>query len=324
MEYIYSEEELENLSGTKLQQKAQEIKQRFDYRRSFFQTLRNNISNIEQWNELNTKLVEFEKNEYKTWSANWNNIYRTNNLNQLKSFFNNGTEIFQNFEEEVQEIKPEYLSTDEVESLKTEVLNRVDEDMITIKNEMIAQIEKGIQDLLDLKSELGLQKNFAENLKSVRTNSNKTKNLFLFGFITSLFFIAIFLVFSYNLSFIQGLESYEKILVRIGAISSLAILSYVLFQQFRLHQILHLKYTHLDNFLGGGATYISQLVSQDGELKKETNKRLTDMFMEIEDTLGNAKSIEHPTDTYGKTVDGLLKKVNELAETVKELKNPTE
>ena len=56
-----------------------------------------------------------------------------------------------------------------------------------------------------------------------------------------------------------------------GAISSLGILSYVLFQQFRLHQILHLKYTHLNNFLGGGATYINQLVSQDGELKKDTS-----------------------------------------------------
>src|SRR5690606_6948865 len=129
------------------------------------------------------------------------------------------------FEEDVQEIKPEYLSTDEVESLKTDVLNRVDEDMVTIKNEMVLQIEKGIQNLLDLKSELGLQKNFAENLKVVRTNSNRTKNLFLSGFILSLILIASFLLFSYSLPFIQDLEAYEKILVRIGSVSSLAILS---------------------------------------------------------------------------------------------------
>ena len=44
MEYIYEEQEIENLGGTQLQQKAQEIKQRFDYRRSFFLTLRKSQS----------------------------------------------------------------------------------------------------------------------------------------------------------------------------------------------------------------------------------------------------------------------------------------
>lgn len=328
MEYLYEEEELENINGTQLQQKAQEIKQRFDYRRNFFHTLLNNISNASKWSELNLKVVKFDKEKFNPWNQQWNKIYRVNNINQLKNFFNQGVQMFLDFESEVQEIKPEYLSTDEVEALKTDVLNRVDEDMVTIKNEVLEQVGKGIQDLLDLKSELGLQKNFAENLKTVRTNSNRTKNVFLIGFILSLILIACFLIFSYNLPFIQRLETYEKILVRLGAVSSLAILSYVLFQQFRLHQILHLKYTHLDNFLGGGATYINQLVSQDGELKKATNKRLTEMFMEIEDTIGNAKQIEHPSDKYSKTLnttlENVLGKVNDLAKTVKELKNPTE
>lgn len=328
MGYLYQEEELENLGGTQLQQKAQEIKQRFDYRRNFFHTLRNNISNASKWSVLNLKLIQFDKDNYNLWNQQWNNVYRGNNITQLKNFFNQGVQIFQDFEGEVQEIKPEYLSTDEVEALKSDVLNRVDQDMVTIKNEVLEQISKGIQDLLDLKSELGLQKNFAENLKTVRNNSNSTKTTFLIGFILSLILIAGFLIFSYNLSFIQSLDTYEKILVRLGAVSSLAILSYVLFQQFRLHQILHLKYTHLDNFLGGGATYINQLVSQDGELKKATNKRLTEMFMEIEDTIGNAKQIEHPSDKYSKTLnttmENVLVKVNDLAKTIKELKNPTE
>lgn len=328
MEYLYNEEDLEGLSGTKLQQKSQEIKQRFDQRRSYFHTLRNNISDVEQWTELNNKIIEFDKNKFTPWNQQWNNIYRSNNVNTIKNHFSNGVTIFQDFESEVSEIKPQYLNSDEVESLKEEVLNRIDGDMLTLKNDITEQIGKGIQDLLDLKSELGLQKNFADNLKIVRTSSNKTKNIFLGGFILSLLLIASFLVYSYNLDFIQNLDTYEKILVRIGAVSSLAILSYVLFQQFRLHQILHLKYTHLDNFLGGGATYINQLVSQDGELKKATNKRLTEMFMEIEDTIGNAKQIEHPSDKYSKTLNSTLEsvlgKVNDLAKTVKELKNPTE
>ncbi len=328
MEYIYNPEELESLVGTNLQQKATEIKQRFDYRRSYFHTLRNSISDIEQWTTLNDNLISFDKNKFNPWNQQWNNTLRSNNVNTIKHFFDRAVTFFQDLEEEVGSIKPQYLNSDEVESLKEEVLKRIDEDMVSLKNDVTEQINNGITNVLDLKSELGLQKNFADNLKDVRKTSNITKYCFLGAFIISLVGIACFLVFSYKLTYIQDLEFYEKILVRLGAVSSLAILSYFLFQQFKLYQILHLKYTHLDNFLGGGATYINQLVSQDGDLKKITNKRLTEMFMEIDDTIGNAKQVQHPTDKYyesfKQTLDNVLGKVNDLAKIVKEMKNPTE
>lgn len=328
MDYLYKEEELDDLTGTNLQQRAQEIKQRFDHRRSYFHTLRNNIGDVKEWAKLNDSIISFDKNKFNPWNQKWNNALRSNSVASIKQFFNEGEILYQDLEEQVGNIKPQYLSTDEVEDLKSEVLKRIDEDMVTIKTDVIEQITNGIKNVLDLKSELGLQANFADNLKKVRKTSNTTKYCFLAGFILSLIGISIFLIFSYKLSYIQNLETYEKILVRIGAVSSLAILSYFLFQQFKLHQILHLKYTHLDNFLGGGATYINQLVSQDGELKKTTNKKLTEMFMEIDDTIGNAKQVQHPTDKYSEsfkqTLDSVLGKVNDLAKTVKEIKNPTE
>lgn len=325
MEYIYTPEELENISGNALQQKAQEIKQRFDFRRSYFHTLRNSISDIEEWTKLNESLILFDKNHFSTWSKQWNNILRSGNVKTFQSYFDSALSFFQDLEDEVASIKPQYLNSDEIEGLKEEVLKRIDEDMVSLKNEMLEQINAGITNVLDLKSELGLQKNFADNLKEVRRVSNITKYCFLGAFIISLISIAFFLVFSYKLDYIQSLEFYEKILVRLGTVSSLAVLSYFLFQQFKLHQILHLKYTHLDNFLGGGATYINQLVSQDGELKKTTNKKLTEMFMEIDDMIGNAKQVQHPTDKYSEslkqTLDNVLGKVNELAKTVKEIKS---
>jgi hypothetical protein len=328
MEYIYNSENLDNLAGINLQQKAQEIKQRFDYRRSYFHSLRNSISDIEQWTILNDNLIQFDKNKFNPWNQQWSNILRSTNVNSIKQFFEQGVTYFQELEEKIGSIKPQYLNSDEVESLKEEVLKRIDEDMLSLKNDVTEQITNGIKNVLDLKSELGLQKNFADNLKDVRRISNINKFCFLGGFILSLIGIASFLVFSYKLNYIQDLEFYEKILVRLGVVSSLAILSYFLFQQFKLHQILHLKYTHLDNFLGGGATYINQLVSQDGDLKKITNKRLTEMFMEIDDTIGNAKQVQHPTDKYAESFKQILEselvKVNDLAKTVKEIKNSTE
>jgi hypothetical protein len=43
----YNIDEIKDLQGAPLQQKGQEIKQRFDFRRNFYHNLRNNIFNTE-------------------------------------------------------------------------------------------------------------------------------------------------------------------------------------------------------------------------------------------------------------------------------------
>ncbi|MFV0237619.1 MAG: hypothetical protein ACK5HU_03650 [Flavobacteriales bacterium] len=52
------------------------------------------------------------------------------------------------------------------------------------------------------------------------------------------------------------------------------------------------------------------------------------MFMEIDETIGNAKQVQHPTgkyfESFKQTLDSVLGKMNDLAKTVKEIKNPTE
>lgn len=74
MDYLYKEEELDDLTGTNLQQRAQEIKQRFDHRRSYFHTLRNNIGDVRQWTILNDCIVTFDKEKFNPWNQKWSNI----------------------------------------------------------------------------------------------------------------------------------------------------------------------------------------------------------------------------------------------------------
>lgn len=132
---------------------------------------------------------------------------------------------------------------------------------------MQLQIGNGIDNLLNLKAELGLHQNFSQNLKDVKKTAHRTKYVYFTLFLLSLIGVGVFLFGSFFMN-LGNLSIYEKFSLRLGVTISLGFLSYFFFYQFRLYQFMHLKYVHLDNFLGGGATYITQIIGQDDELKK--------------------------------------------------------
>ncbi len=322
---IFDPKEIEGLNGPTLQQKSQEIKQRFDFRRNYYHSLRNTNVNIEEWIELNNILVEFDRVHYPNWNNQWNNIYRTPNPQNIINYFEQGKTIFQEIENKIESLNiNQYVHSEEIEALKKEIIYKIDNDFITLKTEVLENIKNGIEDVLNLKAELGLHQNFSENLNTVKTNTNTAKNWFFAGFIFSLLLIAGSIILTYKLDFILKLQVWEKITIRLAITITLGFLSYFLFHQFKLYQMLHLKYTHLSNFLGGGATYINQIIGQDGDLKKETNQKLADMFMEIDDTLGIVKKMKHPTEaSFNSTNDmltNLLDKLADISKNISEMK----
>ena len=322
---IYNPNEFESLASHQLQQKAQEIKQRFDLRRNFYHSLKNNLFDIELWTKLNQKLTEFDSQKFPAWNNQWNNIYRNVNAQNYINYFNQGVGIFEQFESDI-ELHKFVNHSPEIESLKTELLNKIDSDMVTIKNSIIESVNLGIQNLINLKAELGLSKNFAENLEKDKSSANIIRFATLILFVLSLLSIGVWILISYNLEFLKALSSYEKIAIRLSVSITLAFLSYFFFSQFKIYQLLHLKYSHLSNFLGGGATYISQLIGQDAEVSKITNQKLADMFMEIDDMMNSIKKTKHPSETTvdsgNKILGTVLDKVSDIAKSVKEIKSP--
>lgn len=296
LEKIYDPSEIEGLNSSLLQQKVQEIKQRFDQRRGFYHSLRNNLFDLNKWVDFNKKLTDFDRTKFQNWNSQWNNVYRSPNVNSCTNYFNQGVELFKEFEEsiDIENFKPIAYHSDGIEELKAELMEKIDSDMVTIKNSIIESINEGIQNVVNLKAELGLSKNFAGNLGKDRKTANNTRFAFLGAFILSLLFIGIWVIFSYNLEMMNDLEFYEKIAVKVGVAIPLGFLSYFFFSQFKIHQLIHLKYSHLSNFLGGGATYISQLIGQDTESRKTTNQKLASMFMEIDDLMNTIKNKSIP------------------------------
>lgn len=154
IETIYQKSELDGLASNQLQQKAQEIKQRFDQRRNFYNAIRNNQFDFEKWLALHKKITEFNKTPYPNWQNKWNIVYRSANPGNLITFFDEGIKIFNDFEEDadLELLEQTYTHSDGIEDLKQELIEKIDSDMITIKNSFIESVDEGIKNVISLKS----------------------------------------------------------------------------------------------------------------------------------------------------------------------------
>ncbi|WMX12424.1 hypothetical protein [Aureispira sp. CCB-E] len=319
-ESIYSPQELTSLTKTQdIQAKGQEIKRRIDLLRNYFHQFRNQIHNIENWTKYNKVVATFDQ-KWTPWHQKWGTILRTSNPQSYIDFFNEGIDLFKELSEEREKIASIVIShSDEVESLKREVLEKIDQDMAQIKIDVLEKINEGINNVVSLKAELGLNKNFEDSISQERENAKKIKQYYLWSFIASMIIISTLIILSFFLKSISQLDLFSRISIRLSIIP-LGILSYFLFTQFKLHQLLDLKYTHLNNFLGGGATYISQLISQDPESKKIINQKIANMFMDINDLISRVKTNKHPvTEIKNKTesiVNDSLKSVAEITKSI--------
>ena len=314
---LFEEEEFEGKTGPQLQQLSQEIKQRFDQKRGFYHQLRNQYFVIDSWNELNKKLIEFDQQKFNPWNQQWANIQRTNDPSQIIQYFKSGQEFYDEMDNFVKEITGNYTHSPEIESLKSDILRNIESDILELKTDISAQVEKGINDVLGLKAELGLQKNYQENIDEELGRSTRFRNIFLGSFIVILLSIPVFLFFSYTNHFLSDYTTIEKYTLRFAYTISVGFLSYFFFGQYRLYQLISLRYSHLNGFLGGGATFISQIIgTEDSEVKKEINKRLAELFMELEEVFGLVKKNSHPAELSLDKEGKIIEQITKLAGTI--------
>lgn len=310
---IFDKNELEGKTDPQLQQAAQEIKQRFDQKRGFYHQLRNQYFVIDSWDDLNKKIVEFDKDSFAPWNQQWKNHQRFNNAQQIITYFESALPFYEEMDEFVSNLTPQKTDSPEIESLKEEVLHNIESDILSLKADIASQIDEGINNVLGLKAELGLEKNFGQNISTELVASEKYRNRFMTGFIAAILAIPAFLFSSFYFEFFKSLNEIEVYSLRVGASISLGFLSYFCYSQYKLYQIICLRYSHLSGFLGGGATFISQLIgSEDNEVKRDINKKLAELFMELEEVFGLVKKNNHPAEISLDKVGKLLEQVTKL------------
>lgn len=192
-------------------------------------------------------------------------------------------------------------------SISEDTRDRIDELTDIVKFD----IEKGIKDLIGLKSELGLAKQFGGKIQSELHRAKFTEFGFMIAFLTTLLMIPLSNVAI--LDTFTNIELTAKYII-MGSVSfSMLFISYFFYSQYRTYMMLRLRYTHLDGFLGGGATFLSQLLeAENPDFKLEVNKKLAEMFMSLDDVLQMVHKNKHPTELTLDTAERVFDKVSKF------------
>lgn len=199
---------------------------------------------------------------------------------------------------------------DSIKLLESSVIENTKKQVEGLVKVVTEDINVGIKNVIDLKAELGLEGEFGEKIKVELASAEAKERSFMKALVLSVILIPIAILI---VQFVVNLEPSAKYVVQ-GSISfSLLCISYFFFSQYRTYMAIRLRYTHLDGFLGGGATFISQLLkSNDDELKSEVNRKLAELFMGLDDVLQMVQKTKHPTEiTLDKAVT-IFDKVSKL------------
>lgn len=310
----YDKSELLGKSGTDLQVAAQRVKQKFDVRRQFFHSKRNLVPDVDRWERLNQLLTDIDAKHYTPFNQTFMAVVKAENADKLIEHFDTLAKEFS----EIEKVLPEYVPTEsreafEVNEFKKEVMSRIEEDIFNLKSEIASSVKDGISSLLTLKGELGLQKNYKEAMDNELSKTRIAKRLFMGAFIVCVLAIPVLLYFSFTLDAFKGQETIHLYVLRSGATVSLALLSYFFFHQYRLYQLIGLRYTHLQGLLGGGATFIGEIIgSENKDVRHEINRKMADLFMDFENISGIAREANHPIDLSSKKTAELLEQATKL------------
>jgi len=318
---IYKIEEFDNLNGPQIQQLGNTIYQRFSQKRNYYHQIRNNqIISPQQWDELNKVITEFDT-KFNNWNRTWANIARQQNSQSFIGFFNQISPDFKKIDDLLEKIRPKYEHSESVEELKKEIISKVDSDLANLANNFQMQITEGIQNLIDLKAEYKLQDTFAVSIKKEKDAANKERKIYLGSFILSVISIPIFLLISFSIERLNQLDISLQWSVRVTISITLGLLSLFFFNQYKVSRLILLKYTHLNNFIGGGATFISELIGLNEDTKRDVNKKLADMFIEIDDLMNIIRRSKHPSeraiDSANKLINSVTKSATEITKAVK-------
>lgn len=316
MAEIFEAGSLDGLQQAVLQQRSNEIKTAFDQKRNFYyQVVNRYTEDFDTWAIVQKKVTEFDQQKYNSWNQQWNNAYRSNNHQVISNYFLQANGVFGEMDAFLQDNRPEPVHSVDVENLKDTMLKSIETDFISLKAEVSSEVKKGIGDVLDLKAELGLEKNYQTKIEAELKSSKLWRNTYIGLFVASLLLGPLILFATFFSSNFSGLSEYEKWFLRVAVTVTFVALTYFFFNQYRLYQLISLRYSHMNGFLGGGATFISQIIgSEDRDLKTQMNQKIAGLFMDLDDIYGLVRKDGHPMEKTADRLERVVKDAVSAAE----------
>jgi len=297
--FYFDEEEILNIVPPELAQRVTEIKQRFDLRNSFYAQLRQNTLDINSFGEINKIFPEFSK-KFNDWNQKWNVVAaaaQNGQKDQIIPFFLEGNQIFSEFEEKLPRIG--LLNLDEgsdASEFKRETLSKVSEEINKLRDSIDENVKKAINDIINIKSESLLEKDFSSSISSTLKDSKTMTSRFFVAYIVSILLSLIIFISTFYIKEISNLSLLNQSVLRVSIVAFLWVAILFIHSHYRYFKTLEIKYNHLSTLLGGGATHINSLI-KDGseEIKNETYHKLVNQFMDITDLTKMFGKVEHPS-----------------------------
>lgn len=324
---VNSENKLEALSSSELQTLLKDTNEYISNYLLFYDRLRTQILDLEKFNiyihRYNHAKSYLETVPFTTLKAKTTN--KETSVNDVKQYLNLANTCFRNLHKDLEQngifqhieenkSKPSQITIDTIKSDLSSIYKEQNE-------ELLKDIKKGIDKLNEYKESLGIKNSFGKNIEQRKNSSSNSMVIYFWFFVASMLAISVLIIFSFFYDSIQSMDIYNKIGIRLAVIP-LGVLSYILFSQYKLQFMLNLKYVHLHDLINGGIIHLSELVTDDEEAKKAKNQRISEIFLEIDNTLDRVKNTKHPIkDAKEKTLESINTTLVTLSEVIKNIKD---
>ncbi|HEY1027843.1 MAG TPA: hypothetical protein VGE28_09475 [Pseudomonas sp.] len=273
---------------------AQDSKAKFDKKKAYLATLITSPNLLQHWDEATERLKKFDE-DYKAWNLNYSKAIQTKLQIPIADILSSGQKLLEDLQSYFESIIPNETRSNDIERLKSEIMSEIERKIEQLSVSIDEKVTTGLNNIINLKAEIGLAGNFGDNLMKELESATKSKDSFIKIFVGAILSIPLSIIIFESLY--PGDNQIFSTTVKLGLAASFGFFSYFAFSQYKLYQLLTFRYKHLIGFLGGGATFIGQLVDGDDiELRSEINQKMASLFMSIDDVLGLIKRNKHPAE----------------------------
>lgn len=322
---IFNEDAFRNLSQSEKHVKLRHYFQLFNNRKALYDKVGGelyDVNSIQVFTETYQQFLE----KYPLWHKQTHHVIESGDIDESFQKLKDGNNLFEPMEKTLYKLKPTYsLDLNSIEDIKNTLSDTFNINAAEYTDSIAKKIDDGIQKLYDVKVEQDIRHTFSRDVKNAIIFYNIGRVLSLLAFIITILFLMGGLLstylepkisyFGYSLS-VAGAGDYSGFALRLSIALPLIWMAYLFNNLYKYYHVAAAKFDHLNRLLHDGSRSIIELLDNDEVAIALTRKRLSELFLEIDDTTNIVTTAKHPNEKalkiVTKALSSLRKDINEL------------
>jgi len=312
---IFNEDAFRDLQQSEKQAKLRYYFQSFQNRKTLYDKISQelyDVNSIQKFTEALQRFIE----KYPIWHKQTHHQIESGDIDGSFQKLKEGNDLFAPMEKLVNELKPAYtLGLSDIEDIKNVLSDSFNLNAAAYTDEIAEKIDNGIQKLYDVKVEQDIRHAFSSDVKKAVFYCNVGKVLSMLAFIITILLLLAGLLSTYiepqislggySLAKIGG-DDYRSFAMRLSIALPLIWMAYFFNNLYKYYHVATAKFDHLNRLLHDGSRAIIELLDNDETAIALTRKRLSELFLEIDDTTNIVSTAKHPNEKALKIVTEIL------------------